>query len=89
MCLEIGDLAEGEALHCNVIKNDEAMIDRRTLRAGNERWLSRGCTVSVVVNSQRSPVLDVIGLRAMRIDDSEPVQAPRRQRILRHRSPHG
>jgi len=47
----IGDLAKRETVGANVIKNDEAMIDRRSFRAGNERWLIRRCALRVGVSS--------------------------------------
>jgi len=49
--LEIGDLAKCETIGCNVIKNDETTIDRRSFRAGNERWFVRRCARRVGVNS--------------------------------------
>ena len=39
--LENAHLAKGETFGSNIVKDDEPMIDRRTYRAGNERWLSR------------------------------------------------
>src|ERR1700674_1802947 len=60
LSLEIGDLAKCETIHGNVIKNDETMIYRRTVRAGNERWLGRRCALRRDFDSQRSSLRYIV-----------------------------
>ena len=56
----VRDFAKCESIDGNVIKNDEAMIDSRTFRAGNQCWLSRARAFRLVLNGQSSSLPNLL-----------------------------